>query len=226
MMDDKNEIIKRDTFNFLNFIIFFVLYIFVIIYQYALNDPTSYYISLGVDIFFSIFLISYTQILFTNYDTIISIISGIVIFAFIVTRLLSIIIFSDTFLKIEKKRISKGCQYEDMSKLLQQDIYLNRVWYLYSTLSILALLYMLMFWSDKINKIKLSITDYSKQQVVTYFIFALIITFSTLNTVWSFEVNRKYKRTEICNKIPNEETEKINKHNINTVLRDPIITIK
>tara|TARA_B100000900_G_scaffold416163_1_gene449635 strand:+ start:4709 stop:5389 length:681 start_codon:yes stop_codon:yes gene_type:complete len=226
MMDDKNEIIKRDTFNFLNFIIFFVLYIFVIIYQYALNDPTSYYISLGVDIFFSIFLISYTQILFTNYDTIISIISGIVIFAFIVTRLLSIIIFSDTFLKIEKKRISKGCQYEDMSKLLQQDIYLNRVWYLYSTLSILALLYMLMFWSDKINKIKLGITDYSKQQVVTYIIFALIITFSTLNTVWSFEVNRKYKRTEICDKKPSEETEKINKYNINTVLRDPIIKIK
>jgi len=226
MMDDKNEIIKRDTFNFLNFIIFFVLYIFVIIYQYALNDPTSYYISLGVDIFFSIFLISYTQILFTNYDTIISIISGIVIFAFIVTRLLSIIIFSDTFLKIEKKRISKGCQYEDMSKLLQHDIYLNRVWYLYSTLSILALLYMLMFWSDNINKIKLGITDYSKQQVVTYIIFALIITFSTLNTVWSFEVNRKYKRTEICDKKPSEETEKINKYNINTVLRDPIIKIK
>lgn len=199
------EIIKRDTYNFFNFLVFFMLYVFIVIYQYSLNTPSSYYISLVVDVFFSIYLIFYTQILFTNYTTTISIIAGIVIFGFIVTRLLSSIVFSDTFLKIEKKRTEKGCKYEEISKLLIDDIYMNRVWYLYSTISIFALLYILMFWNDKINKLKDSIMDFSMQQVITYIIFILIITFSTLNTYWTFEINRKFKRTIICNKKPHEE---------------------
>lgn len=199
------EVIKRDTYNFLNFLVFFMLYIFVVIYQYSLNTPSSYYISLCVDVFFSIYLIFYTQILFTNYTTTISIIAGVVIFGFIVTRLLSSIVFSDTFSKIEKKRGEKGCKYEEMSKLLIDDIYMNRVWYLYSTISIFALLYILMFWNNKINKLKDSIMDFSMQQVITYIIFILIITFSTLNTYWTFEINRKFRRTIICNKKPPEE---------------------
>ena len=199
------EVIKRDTYNFLNLLVFFMLYVFVIIYQYSLNTPSSYYISLCVDVFFSIYLVFYTQILFTNYTTTISIIAGIVIFGFIVTRLLSSIVFSDTFSKIEKKRNEKGCKYEEMSKLLIDDIYMNRVWYLYSTISIFALLYILMFWNNKINKLKDSIMDFSMQQVITYIVFILIITFSTLNTYWTFEINRKFRRTIICNKKPPEE---------------------
>lgn len=227
--DNNNEILKRDMYNFFNLLVFFILYVFVIIYQYALNEPTSYFISMAVDICFSIYLISYTQILFSNYDTTISIISGIIIFGFIVTRLLSIIVFSDTFLKIERKRTEKGCQYGEMSKSLRKDIYFNRIWYLYNTISIFALLYVLMFWNEKINKLKTGIMDLSKQQVITYLIFALIITFSTLNTYWAFEVNRKYKRTVVCDKKPSEETINKEKYKYNIkvpVFPDPIITLK
>ena len=81
----------------------------------------------------------------------------------------------------------------------------------------------------KINKIKTGIMDLSKQQVITYLIFALIITFSTLNTYWAFEVNRKYKRTVVCDKKPSEETinKEKNKYNIKEpVFPDPIITLK
>ena len=74
LIDINNETLKRDMYNFFNLLVFFILYVFVIIYQYALNEPTSYFISMAVDICFSIYLISYTQILFSNYDTTISII--------------------------------------------------------------------------------------------------------------------------------------------------------
>ena len=62
-----------------------------------------------------------------------------------------------------------------------------------------------MFWNNKINKLKDSIMDFSMQQVITYIVFILIITFSTLNTYWTFEINRKFRRTIICNKKPPEE---------------------
>ena len=89
---------------FLNFIVFLVLYTFSIVYQFVFNNPTSYVISLAVDIIFSIYLIVFSQMLLTKYEALIYVFIALILFGFIITRLISSITFSDVFLKIEKKK--------------------------------------------------------------------------------------------------------------------------
>ena len=111
-----NDSIKSNVYNFFNFIIFVLLYSFVITFQYYFNNSTTYYISLAIDIIFTIFIISFSQILLTNFQTVLSSIILFIIFGFLVTRLIAIILFSDNFQKIEEKRKDKGCKFEDISR--------------------------------------------------------------------------------------------------------------
>lgn len=191
--------IKNNVYNVLNFIIFAVLYAFSLIYQFLFNNPTSYFISLGVDIIFSIYLIIYSQMILTKYESLIYVFISLIIFGFVVTRLTSSITFSDTFLRIEKKREEKGCKYEEISKKIKDSVHLNKIYYLYSTVVILLLLYVLLFWNDKIGDEMIGIGE-NKQLIVTIIIIILLTTFSVLNTVETMNIYSLNKRTVICEK--------------------------
>jgi hypothetical protein len=191
--------IKNNVYNVLNFIIFAVLYAFSLTYQFLFNNPTSYFISLGVDIIFSIYLIIYSQMVLTKYESLIYLLISLIIFGFVVTRLTSSITFSDTFLRIEKKREEKGCKYEEISKKIKDSVHLNKIYYLYSTVVILLLLYVLLFWNDKIGDEMIGIGE-NKQLIVTIIIIILLITFSVLNTVETMNTYSLNKRTVICEK--------------------------
>lgn len=189
--------IKNNVYNFLNFIVFLVLYTFSIVYQFVFNNPTSYVISLAVDIIFSIYLIVFSQMLLTKYEALIYVFIALILFGFIITRLISSITFSDVFLKIEKKRNKIGCKYDEISKNIRESVYLNKVYYLYSTLLILLLLYVLLFWSDTIANELVSITE-NKQLIVTIIIILLLITFTVLNIRETINIYSLNKRTTIC----------------------------
>tara|TARA_Y100000992_G_scaffold28895_2_gene16139 strand:- start:794 stop:1393 length:600 start_codon:yes stop_codon:yes gene_type:complete len=191
--------IKNNVYNVLNFIIFAVLYAFSLIYQFLFNNPTSYFISLGVDIIFSIYLIIYSQMILTKYESLIYVFISLIIFGFVVTRLTSSITFSDTFLRIEKKREEKGCKYEEISKKIKDSVHLNKIYYLYSTVVILLLLYVLLFWNDKIGDEMIGIGE-NKQLIVTIIIIILLTTFTVLNTVETMNIYSLNKRTVICEK--------------------------
>lgn len=191
--------IKNNVYNVLNFIIFAVLYAFSLTYQFLFNNPTSYFISLGVDIIFSIYLIIYSQMILTKYESLIYVFISLIIFGFVVTRLTSSITFSDTFLRIEKKREEKGCKYEEISKKIKDSVHLNKIYYLYSTVVILLLLYVLLFWNDKIGDEMIGIGE-NKQLIVTIIIIILLTTFTVLNTVETMNIYSLNKRTVICEK--------------------------
>ena len=53
---------------FLNFLIFAIVYIYVILYQYQLHTPAAYYISMFFDIIFCIYLVNFTNSYIYSYN--------------------------------------------------------------------------------------------------------------------------------------------------------------
>ena len=198
-----NDSIKSNVYNFFNFIIFVLLYSFVITFQYYFNNSTTYYISLAIDIIFTIFIISFSQILLTNFQTVLSSIILFIIFGFLVTRLIAIILFSDNFQKIEEKRKDKGCKFEDISRKIRESIFYNKMYYLYNTVLILFLLYIILFWNNQINNLNLPFLE-NNQLIITVIILISITIFSTLHTYEAFNFKKLNERSVVCDKVVTE----------------------
>ena len=92
--------IRNNAYNFLNFLIFTVIYIYIILYQFQLHTPAAYYISMFFDIIFCIYLVNFTNSYLYSYDTLLTNLTLLVIFGFIVLRLISTIVFPYYFLLI------------------------------------------------------------------------------------------------------------------------------
>ena len=194
--------IRNSAYNFLNFLIFIALYTFITLYHYRLNTPATYYIGMFVDIIFCIYLVNFTAFHLYAYDTLFTSLSLIVIFGFIVLRLISTITFPYYFLKIETERKDNECKWEEVSKQITNLIDMNKLSYLYSTVGILLLLWLILFWSEKIN----SNFDYERglgmdnRAYIGFFVIILLLTFSIMNTYYSLKLAAVVNRTKICNR--------------------------
>ena len=200
MVDLTTESIRSGSYNFLNFIIFLSLYIFIAFYHYRLNTPASYFISMIIDILFSIYLINFSNQNLLQYDTLISSLILITIFGFVVLRLISSIYFSFAFLNVERKRKENQCKWSNIPKRITHFIDMNKMSYLYSSVGILLLLFMILFWGDKIN----DNIEYAKgngmdkKAMVAFFLLAIIITFSIMNCYYSLKLRAVIPKTIIC----------------------------
>ena len=203
-MDEKENTIYN-TYNFFNYIVFLFIYIYLILYQYQINTPAVYFITMCFDIIFSVYLVIFSRFTLVNYVTTISALISIVIFVFIVLRVISSITFSTIFLKIERKRRDQDCDVEDLPDDIINSINLNRFYYLYSTISIFALLFLILFWNDKINNMLnydySNIFSMNRRVWTTYFVMILVIIFSIANVRESLHIESLYRRTEICPKL-------------------------
>ena len=195
----ENTDIRNSAYNLLNFLIFIALYFFTNLYHYRLNTPASYYISMFVDIIFCIYLVNFTTFHLYAYDTLFTTLSLIIIFGFIVLRLISTITFPYYFLKIETERKDNQCKWDEVSKEIVSLIDMNKISYLYSSLCIL-LLWMILFWSKQIN----NNIDYErgngmdKRAYIGFLLIALNVAFSIMNTYYSLKLAAVVNRTNIC----------------------------
>ena len=202
---NENESTIYNTYNFFNYIAFLCVYIYLILYQYQINTPAVYFISMCFDIIFSVYLVIFSRFTLVNHVTSIAAIISIVIFGFIVLRIISSITFSTIFLKIERKRRDQDCEIEDLPDNIIESINLNRFYYLYSTIAIFALLFLILFWNDTINNMlnydSSNIFSMNRRVWTTYFVMILVIVFSIANVRESLHIESLYRRTEICPKL-------------------------
>ena len=200
-----NESTIYNTYNFFNYVAFLCIYIYLILYQYQINTPAVYFISMCFDIIFSVYLVIFSSFTLVNHVTVIAAIISIVIFGFIVLRIISSITFSTIFLKIERKRRDQDCETEDLPDNIIESINLNRFYYLYSTIAIFALLFLILFWNDTINDVlnynSSNIFSMNRRVWTTYFVMILVTTFSIANVRESLHIESLYRRTEICPKL-------------------------
>lgn len=201
--------IRNNAYNFLNFLIFTVIYIYVILYQYKLHTPAAYYISMFFDIIFCIYLVNFTNSYLYTYDTLLCNLTLFVIFGFIVLRLISTIVFPYYFLQVERKRKENDCKWKDIPSQIKNLIEVNRISYLYSTVAILLSLFMILFWGKAMN----DNTEYQigqgmdKKAYVGFFLLAVIVAFSIMNTYFTLKFTAVSKRTTICPPKNNTNTE-------------------
>ena len=202
---NENESTIYNTYNFFNYIAFLCVYIYLILYQYQINTPAVYFISMCFDIIFSVYLVIFSRFTLVNHVTSIAAIISIVIFGFIVLRIISSITFSTIFLKIERKRRDQDCEIEDLPDNIIESINLNRFYYLYSTIAIFALLFLILFWNDTINNMlnydSSNIFSMNRRVWTTYFVMILVAAFSIANVRESLHIESLYRRTEICPKL-------------------------
>lgn len=202
---NENESTIYNTYNFFNYIAFLCVYIYLILYQYQINTPAVYFISMCFDIIFSVYLVIFSRFTLVNHVTSIAAIISIVIFGFIVLRIISSITFSTIFLKIERKRRDQDCEIEDLPDNIIESINLNRFYYLYSTIAIFALLFLILFWNDTINNMlnydSSNIFSMNRRVWTTYFVMMLVTAFSIANVRESLHIESLYRRTEICPKL-------------------------
>tara|TARA_Y100001970_G_C14084306_1_gene776453 strand:- start:515 stop:1138 length:624 start_codon:yes stop_codon:yes gene_type:complete len=201
--------IRNNAYNFLNFLIFTVIYSYIILYQYQLHTPAAYYISMFFDIIFCIYLVNFTNAYIYTYDTLLTNLTLLVIFGFIVLRLISTIVFPYYFLQVERNRKENDCKWSDVPTQIRNLIDVNRISYLYSTVSILLSLFMILFWGKAMN----DNTNYQMglgmdiKAYVGFFLLAAIVAFSIMNTYFTLKFTAVSKRTTICppkNKTNNE----------------------
>lgn len=192
--------IKNNAYNFLNFLIFSTIYTYIIIYQHQLNTPAVYYIGMFFDIVFCLYLVNFTNSYLNTYDTLLCNLTFIVIFAFVVLRLISTIVFPYYFLKVESERKDNDCKWNEVPIIIRDLIKMNKISYMYSTLGVLLLLFMILFWSEIMN----DNTYYQrglgmdKRSYVGFFLLATIVTFSIMNTYYSLKFRSLSIRTTIC----------------------------
>lgn len=192
--------IKNRTYTLLNFIIFIAIYIFIIIYQFKFNTPSTYYITMVLDIIFCIYLIIFTTFQLAQHDTLISTLSFLIIFGFVILRLISTVYFPYYFLKVERKRLDTKCKWDDVSSRVTDLITGNRIFYIFSTVSILLLLFMILFWDNEINdNIKYAAGEgMNNKSYITFFLLALNAIFSSMNTYTTLKFRSISNRTTIC----------------------------
>jgi len=212
---NKADTIKTSSYNILNLSIFIILYIWVFIYQFRFNSPASYFIAFGVDVIFCIYLLIFCKNTLSKSDSIISAFSILIVFGFIVIRLISSYTFPFAFTKMQQKRKEDngGCSYDDLPTFLKDQIFKYKYTYLYSTVFILLFLFLVLFWFDTINaNYKPSVvTVYeileatSKKTYVFFVVKALLIAFSIMNTHYSTQYYLQVNRTTMCEKLDIEK---------------------
>lgn len=216
-MDIKTFIISP-AYNSLNFFIFVALYFWAILYQFRLNTTSAYYISSIIDVIFSVYLLLFIRNSLIDKDTLISFLCVFVVFGFIIIRLICSYIFPQAFLKMGQDRKNLGCKYEEMPKHILDSVFKCKTLYLYSTVIILLLLYMVLFWGDKINdqgdfEITSNIFSFNKKVYITYLIIIGNIIISTLHMHYVSKYYKQVYRTTMC---PPKEEELIwNEFDIN-----------
>lgn len=152
------------------------------------------------DIIFCIYLVNFTNSYIYSYDTLLSSLTLFVIFGFIVLRLISTIVFPYYFLQVERKRRENDCKWENVPSQIKNLIEVNRISYLYSTVSILLTLFMILFWGKAMN----DNTYYQigqgmdRKAYVGFFLLAAIVAFSIMNTYFTLKFTAVSKRTTIC----------------------------
>jgi len=191
--------IKNRTYMLLNFIIFIAIYIFIIIYQFKFNTPSTYYITMFIDIIFCIYLIIFTSFQLSEHDTLISTLSFIVIFGFVIFRLISTIVFPYYFLEVERKRLETKCKWNEVSAKITNLINHNRIFYVFSSVSILLLLFMILFWDNEINdNIGYAAgKGMNNKSYITFFLLAINVVFSFMNIYISLKFRAVSIRTTI-----------------------------
>lgn len=210
MNNDITNFLTSAAYNSLNFFIFVALYFWVILYQFRLNTPSAYYISSIVDVIFSIYLIIFTRnTLITKEDSIIGFITIFIVFGFIIVRLVCAYIFPVAFMKMGQERKNLGCKYDEMPKHIIDSVFRCRTLYLYSTVMILLLFYMVLFWGDKINDNtdfmnNQSILSFDSKVYITYFIIIANIILSTLHVHYASKFYKEVNRTTMCPPSPEE----------------------
>lgn len=212
---NKADTIKTSSYNILNLSIFIILYIWVFIYQFRFNSPASYFIAFGVDVIFCIYLLIFCKNTLSKSDSLISAFSILIVFGFIVIRLISSYTFPFAFTKMQQKRKEDngGCSYDDLPTFLKDQIFKYKYTYLYSTVFILLFLFLVLFWFDKINANYNPnlVTVYeilgatSKKTYVFFVVKALLIAFSIMNTHYSTQYYLQVNRTTMCDKLDIEK---------------------
>ena len=192
--------IKNGTYMLLNFIIFVAIYIFILIYQFRFNTPSTYYISMFIDIIFCIYLIIFSSSQLSQHDTLISTISFLVIFGFVILRLISTIVFPFYFLKVERKRLENKCKWDDVTTKITKLMKLNKISYVFSSVSILLLLIMILFWNNEINDNIGYAAGFgmNNKSYITFFLLAINVVFSVMNAYFSLKFRSVVGRTTIC----------------------------
>ena len=220
MNKDITFFLTSAAYNSLNFFIFVALYFWVILYQFRLNTPSAYYISSIVDLIFCIYLIIFTRnTLITKEDSIIGFICIFIVFGFIIVRLVAAYIFPVSFMKMGQERKNLGCKYDEMPKHIIDSVFRCKTLYLYSTILILLLFYMVLFWGDKINdntdfNINESILSFDSKVYITYFIIIANIILSTLHIHYVSKFYKEVNRTTMCP--PKEEENIWNEFDVDT----------
>ncbi len=192
--------IKNGTYMLLNFIIFVAIYIFILIYQFRLNTPSTYYTSMFIDIIFCIYLIIYSSSQLSQHETLISTLSFLVIFGFVILRLISTIVFPYYFLKVERSRLENKCKWDDVTTKITKLMKLNKISYVFSSVSILLLLIMILFWNNEINdNIGYAAgKGMNNKSYITFFLLAINVVFSIMNSYFSLKFRSIVNRTTIC----------------------------
>lgn len=210
MNNDITNFLTSAAYNSLNFFIFIALYFWVILYQFRLNTPSAYYISSIVDVIFCIYLIIFTRnTLITKEDSIIGFLCIFIVFGFIIVRLVAAYIFPVSFMKMGQERKNQGCKYDEMPKHIIDSVFRCKTLYLYSTILILLLFYMVLFWGDKINDNTdfmntQSILNFDSKVYITYFIIIANIVLSTLHVHYVSKFYKEVNRTTMCPPSPEE----------------------
>lgn len=208
---DITTFIISPAYNSLNFFIFIALYFWAIYYQFRLNTTAAYYISSIIDIVFSIYLLLFIRNSLIDKDTLLSFLCVFVVFGFIIIRLICAYIFPQSFLKMGNDRKKLGCKYDEMPKHILDSVFKCKTLYLYSTVLILLLLYMVLFWGDKINdqsefEITTNIFAFDRKVYITYVIIIANIILSTLHMHYVSKYYKEVNRTTMC---PPREDESI-----------------
>ena len=153
-----------------------------------------------IDIIFCIYLIIFSSSQLSQHDTLISILSFLVIFGFVILRLIATIVFPYYFLEVERKRLETKCKWDEVSYKITNLINQNRISYVFSSVSILLLLFMILFWDNEINdNIGYAAgAGMNNKSYITFFLLAINVVFSIMNAYISLKFRSVANRTTIC----------------------------
>jgi len=101
---------------------------------------------------------------------------------------------------VERKRLENKCKWDDVTTKITKLMKLNKISYVFSSVSILLLLIMILFWNDEINdNIEYAAgIGMNNKSYITFFLLAINVVFSVMNSYFSLKFRSIVGRTTIC----------------------------